>query len=391
MRVVFYKSDLAWPRSSGHDVHTYHMMHAMSDLGAQVSLATAHKPPEDALAGLLLEEQVVLDATPNCAQPSLALTPLEERFRSYWGVPAGRIAVFASLVRRLAADAVVVSGLDVLPMLGGVSGPVRVWYAGDEWAWHHLSQLRVTQTSSWTHLRDAAVTGLYERAFRRRIDRAWAVSEPDRRALRHIAGVSHVDTISNGVGADFYKPMDAVTDTETAVFWGRLDFGPNVQALEWFVNDVWPAVRAARPQARFTIIGFRPIPSIRALASAEGVELIADAEDIRPLVSTREVVVLPFVSGGGIKNKLLEAASMGKAIVATPRAMSGLNGVPPIKVARRPAEWVTALETLWDSEAVRRNLGTHARAWVTERHTWRQAAQTALCGLQASLTTRRRQ
>jgi polysaccharide biosynthesis protein PslH len=389
VRILFYKPHFAWPRASGHDVHTYEMMRAMGALGARVALATAQPVPAEALTGIDFEQLVTLDSGGNGSHGvPLGLKRSEERFRSYWGIPEERIAAFGRLAADINADAVVVSGLDVLPLLGAVSGRVRVWYAGDEWAWHHLSQVHMRDVHSWSNVKDAAIKGLYERAFRGRVDRAWAVSELDAQSLRWIAGIAHVDTIPNGVDASAFTPCAGPVEPETAVFWGRLDFGPNVQALEWFVRRVWPRIRRARPAARFTIVGFRPEAAVTALARVDGVELRPDVPDVRPEVARHAVVVLPFVSGAGIKNKLLEAAAMAKPIVASPRALTGLRGDPPLRAAQTPAEWVAAITALWDDEPIRRTLGVRAREWVRQKHGWRAAAQTALAGLEQSLAGR---
>ena len=77
------------------------------------------------------------------------MTGMQERFRSYWGIEPARIRAVADAARACDADAVVVVGLNVLPYLAGVQGPLRVWYAADEWAWHHLSQVRVLRPSTW--------------------------------------------------------------------------------------------------------------------------------------------------------------------------------------------------------------------------------------------------
>lgn len=390
MKILFFKPDFAWPRSSGHDVHTYQMMRAMSELGADIALATSVRPAPEAVAGIPFARQVNLDsaASPRAA---VLLKPFEERFRSYWGIPTSRIAAFADVAQDFAADAVVVSGLDVLPMLGGITRGVRVWYAGDEWAWHHLSQVQGIDARSRANVKDAIIKGLYERAFRSRVDRAWTVSDADNRSLRWIGGVRHVDTLPNGIDAEFYGPSPSCQEPDSAVFWGRLDFGPNIQALEWFVDQVWPAIRALRPTAQFTIVGFRPEQAVMRLAGAGGVVLQPNLPDIRPVVGRTAVVVLPFVSGGGIKNKLLEAAAMGKAILATPRTLLGLQGEPPIRTARTPEEWQREITTLWDDEQGRRALGEHARQWVASAHTWRATAERALAGLERSLSERRRE
>ncbi len=300
-------------------------------------------------------------------------------------MPTATVAGFAAAARDVRADVVVVSGLDVLPMLCGIDGALRVWYAADEWFWHHCSQVQVTRPSTWSELKTATVKGLYERAHRRRLDRVWVVSAPDATAMRWVAGVRNVDILPNGVDTELYGAADAEVAPETCVFWGRLDFGPNIQALEWFCRHVWPDVRARHPQATFTIIGFQPGEEIRRLVSLPGVRLQANVPDIRAAVASQAVVVLPLVSGGGIKNKLLEAAAMAKAIVCTPRTLGGLLGQPPVRVAHSPADWCGAIESFWSDPRTRIQAGLDAREWVVAEHTWVAAARKALDRLRQSV------
>ena len=83
----------------------------------------------------------------------LGLTRLQERFRSYWGIETALIHALGRAARDCGAEAVVVVGLSVLPYLAGVQGRQRVWYAADEWAWHHLSQVRLFSPSTWPEIR----------------------------------------------------------------------------------------------------------------------------------------------------------------------------------------------------------------------------------------------
>jgi polysaccharide biosynthesis protein PslH len=259
----------------------------------------------------------------------------------------------------------------------------RVWYAADEWAWHHLSLVRPLRPSTWGNVRLAMIKALYERAYGPLLDRVWLVTEADRRAMRFVAGTDRLDVLPNGVDAEHFAPREQPQTERTCAFWGRLDFGPNVQALEWFCGRVWPAVRRAAPEARFTVYGFRPTDEVRALTGRDGIEMVPDLPDLRGEVARHPVVVLPFVSGGGIKNKLLEAAAMGKAVVCSPRACGGLRieGELPLRVARSAGDWVRELLELWADPAGRARLGAAARRWVVERHTWEAAARTALAGL----------
>ena len=384
MKLLFYKSGFAWPRASGHDVHAYNMMRAMAALGHDVALVTRDAPPDAALAGLTLVHRGVLSApAPSVtAQPVPPLAGLQERFRSYWGVERESIEALAKHVAAVRPDAFVVVGLDVLPYLAAGQGAHRVWYAADEWFLHHLSLARLSEPSSWTTLKDGSIKLMYERAFAPMCDRTWVVSQADARAMRIFAGMKHVDVLPNGVDADHFVRPEGPVSPRTCAFWGRLDFEPNIQGLRWFCDRVWPRVLAAAPEARFRIFGYAPGPTVQKLASRPGVELSANVPDLRGEVARCAVAVLPFVTGGGIKNKILEAAALSMPIVCTRRACGGLRDPsPPFVVTDDPAEWANQLAALWSNQTRSDDLGARARQWVVRHHTWETAARDALEGL----------
>ncbi|HTU91485.1 MAG TPA: glycosyltransferase family 4 protein [Gemmataceae bacterium] len=385
MRLLFVKESLGWPLANGHDVHCFHRMQALARLGHEVSLLTATEPPPPLLERLQLTLQRTFPTDGKVAAESLRLSRLQERFRSYWGVSPARIAAVPRVAEECRADAVIVDGLNALPYLGAVEGRCRVWHAGDEWAWHHLSQIQLSRPSTWSEIRLALIKGLYEHAYGSLVDRIWLVTKTDRRAMRWVTGVRNIDVIPNGVDGEHYRPIEQPQGERSCVFWGRLDFGPNIQALQWFCQRIWPSVRRQAPDARFTIYGFCLSEPVRALACQEGVTIIPDLPDLRAEVARHQVVVLPVVSGGGIKNKLLEAASMGKAIVSTAKACLGLRleGPPPLLAPHGIQEWVQALLSLWQDADRRNALGSAARLWVLKNHSWTAMAQEAVASLES--------
>jgi glycosyltransferase involved in cell wall biosynthesis len=383
VRLLFVKYKLAWPRSSGHDVHTYNTMRACAALGHDVSLALAKPPQSEAIDGLNLRHLFLFDGTDAPLLDDRA-TWLQRKFRSFFGIPDAHLGALARAVRDSRAEAVVIAGLNVLPYFTALNGVPSVWYAADELAWHHLSQVRFGDPQLVTNLRETVVKALYERAHSRVISRVWVVTETERRAMRWLAGMPRVDVLPQGVDAEFYAPGSGPIDERTGVFWGRLDFGPNIQALEWFFRRVWPIVRARIADARFTIIGFNPGEAVRRIAKAPGVTLTPDVPDLRDAVRRHAVAVFPFVSGGGVKNKLLEAAAMGIPIVCTPLATNGLRlgGRSPLAVAAGPQAMADALVSLWSDPERRSRAAREGREWVLERQSWTATAREALGTLQ---------
>ena len=109
--------------------------------------------------------------------------------------------------------------------------------------------------------------------------------------------------------------------------------------------------------------------------------------DLRATVCQHALVALPMINGGGIKNKLLEGAAMGRPIVCTPRAAMDLrsSGQLPFLLVREPREWVTGLLSLWNDQARRDELGRQAREWVREYYSWAAPARNALKAFQQSI------
>jgi glycosyltransferase involved in cell wall biosynthesis len=381
MRLLFVKHSLVWPRSSGHDVHTFSMMKACAEAGHEVSLATVVPVEPPAIDGVTLVEKICLNGPFVEENVVLPGTRLQHKFRSFWGVDDQWVIALRQATQRLKPHAVIVGGLDALPFFPALENTVRIWYAADEWVLHHLSQLQPSIASWREHVKAAAYKGLYERAHRHVVDRAWVVSESDQRAMHRIAGIKNVDLLPNGVDGAYFAPGREVQKERSAVFWGRLDFGPNIQALEWFCRRVWPLVRQRVTDARFTIIGFQPTDAVKTLASKDGIVLAANLRDLRGEARSHALAVMPFVSGAGIKNKLLEAAALGLPIVGTAIAGRGLRGDPPFTLAATPAEFADAMVSLWADDERRRRLGAAARTWVLENHTWKQTARDAMAAL----------
>jgi glycosyltransferase involved in cell wall biosynthesis len=387
MRLLFVKARLEWPRTYGHDVHCYEMMRALAELGHTIGLATDDPSRPEATEGIALAGRWILAEEPaGTERPRLSYW--QERYRSYWGIAAERIAALKRISQEWRADAVIVVGLEILPYLAGPEGVVRVWYAADEWVWHYASQLAADPRNLQAHVKAAAIKGVYERVFSPLMDRVWVVSRTEQRAMRIVAGARHVDVLPNGVDTTRFAPMIGDALPASACFWGRLGFGPNLQALRWFCHRVWPRIRAEEPNATFGIFGADPPAEIAALHGRDGMHVVANAEDLRPHIARHLVVTLPFVSGGGIKNKLLEAASLAKPIVATTRAVQGLRTAAPVELADTPSQFASAVLGLWRAPHQAAELGLRARRWVESDHGWARTAADAAQSIAASIPAR---
>ena len=283
---------------------------------------------DHAIDGLPLEARFDLESSGSLNGFKLHTSWLQTRFRSFWGVEERQIAALVRATDVFRPDAVIVSGLDALPYFPALSGVTRVWYAADEWVLHHLTLIQPAFASVKEHLRAAAIKESTSARIGASIDRVWVVSERDRRAMRwarrHVHGSTSCRTAWTVSSSD---PGAKCPSRGPRCSGGVSTSDPNIQALEWFCRKVWPLVRQRRAGCAIHDHRISADDAVRALARPDqGITSEADLRDLRSAARRRALAVLPFVSGAGIKNKLLEAAALGLPIVCTPLAARGLRG-----------------------------------------------------------------
>jgi glycosyltransferase involved in cell wall biosynthesis len=131
-------------------------------------------------------------------------------------------------------------------------------------------------------------------------------------------------------------------------------------------------VRANFPTAEFWVVGAGPSPAVLGLASAPGVHVTGAVDDIRPYLAKATMFVCPLRYGAGIKNKLLAAMAMGKAIIATPLSLEGIDvrSEEEVLVASSAQEFVSQIGRLLSDKELAKRLGESARTLVRERYSW---------------------
>ena len=215
--------------------------------------------------------------------------------------------------------------------------------------------------------------------FCRRTVRSFAATicagEGDATWLRRIGGRDSVHVVPNGVDLPMLLTNEATAPT--LGFTGTLDYGPNVDAVLYAADSIWPVVLAAVPTARFVIAGRNPVPEIRALGRQPGIEIQADVPDMAAVLGKCWVSIAPMRTGVGIKNKLLESWACARPAVMTTLATNGLV-LPPghaALVANSPAALARAVIRLLNDAVLRHELGQAAHLHVARHFTWAGVAK----------------
>ncbi len=211
----------------------------------------------------------------------------------------------------------------------------------------------------------------YERAVWSRYDRIQVFTPRDAASLCAIAPELGDRVRVNPFGVEVPALCDpALEQKDEILFVGNFTHPPNVDAALFLGREIVPILRSRRPGAHLTIVGYSPPESVRALAGEE-ITVTGQVPEIGPYFERAAVVVAPIRTGGGQRMKVLQSLAWGKAVVATPRAVDGLElggSTVPAVVQETAGGIASACAALLDSTPARREFGLRARAFVMEHY-----------------------
>jgi polysaccharide biosynthesis protein PslH len=164
----------------------------------------------------------------------------------------------------------------------------------------------------------------YERSTIRSFHHVIAVSAHDRELMSEWVDPSRITVVPTGVDLKNFHPGDVPSRESLVVFVGAMDWEPNVDAVEYFCGQVWPAIKKSIPAACFRIVGRNPGRRVQKLAS-DSIEVTGSVPSVQGHLQEAAVVVVPLRIGGGTRLKIYEAMAMGKAVVSTSIGAEGLD------------------------------------------------------------------
>jgi len=229
---------------------------------------------------------------------------------------------------------------------------------------------------SWLFTREARKLARYEK---RLVRASYSTIVTTLQEARLLGGddIPRVEVIGNGVeipAAPADKPpQDILALQPYVLFVGTMDYLPNVDAVEYFAQDIFPRVRDRHPELKFVVAGRDPSRRVRKLARQAGVVVTGAVADVNTYLASSSAVVAPFRIAQGIQNKLLEALAAGKPVVTTsgPAAAIGATHNAELLVADTAAEFVSAVVSLLENPQL--YLGyNQAREFVGRNFSWNE-------------------
>jgi glycosyltransferase involved in cell wall biosynthesis len=209
-----------------------------------------------------------------------------------------------------------------------------------------------------------------------KFDRIVAVCERDKSLLLKANPALRIGVVPNGVDTELNRPLPRAGRRANLLIVGSMDYRPNVDAVLYFLEAVFPLILKSVPACTLTVVGKNPPDCLRRLNRPPVVRICADAPDVRP--HHREAMVSPVAlrSGGGSRLKILESLALGTPVVSTRVGCEGLDVVPNrhILVSDEPVEFATETARLLREPDLWTRLSENGRRLVTDRYDWKRMA-----------------
>ncbi len=208
----------------------------------------------------------------------------------------------------------------------------------------------------------------YEARLSARFDLCLVCSEQEKEHLQELSPQAKVTVIPNGVDLNYYQLEPAPPQDPSLLFIGRLDYLPNSQGVLDFYRRVWPLVRKELPLVRWQIVGANPPSSFQELANDDAIQLVTQADDIRPYLTNSTLAIVPLRVGGGTRIKILEAMAARLPVVSTSVGAEGIGAADgrEIVIADEPEDMAEQIITLCQQPERRRQMAQLARQFVTQ-------------------------
>ena len=231
-----------------------------------------------------------------------------------------------------------------------------------------------------------------------RKENLWKIARLERSAYKKLAGMivcgwddrnflnsklgeaDKVFVLANGYNDTFFNVEEHprnLTSDPSILFCGALDYSPNVDAIDWFVDQIWPSVHKQMPQARWKIIGKSPDARSKRWAKSAGVEFIGEVDDVRPYYQSSWLQVVPLRIGGGTRLKIVESLGMCCPVISTTLGAQGLDLTDgkDIVLADTEAAFAEAIVRILKDPAKRSSMEQSGLVAVRENYRWEQLGE----------------
>lgn len=214
----------------------------------------------------------------------------------------------------------------------------------------------------------------YERNLYTQFGKVLVASKVDKEKVAKFLGIPKpsIDIVPNGAQPSKINAFREKPQNDTLIFTGSLTYHANYEAIYYFLDQIFPLIIAEVPNVHLRVTGSTKGVDLKSLRICDQVEFTGFVDDINSLVTSSWVSIVPILSGGGTRLKILESMAYGTPVISTSKGAEGLDIIngEHILIADSPGEFAKRTIELLHDPLLRTRLAQNAHRLISENYNW---------------------
>lgn len=381
MKILVVSHRVPYPLKDGGVIAMHALLHGLKAAGAHVKFVSLNPKKDNVDVSTLPRyffddfgfESVDIDTDIKAKDAFLNLfTPHSYHMVRFYGQPFAQL--LAKILQQETFDVIHLESLFVTGYIADIrkhyKGPIAMRAHNVEHRiWEKLAANTGNPVKKWYLGLLASRLKSYEQATLHQLDALVSLTQEDEDFFKSIGFKGKVYLSPHGIDLDKFDHTVQPQGTPDVFHLGSMDWIPNQEAMKWFLDEIWPLVIAQFPDVQFHLAG-KKIPQWFYDRNDTNVTIAGEVPDAVSFMQQHHIMVVPLLSGSGIRVKILEGMALGKPIVATPRAAAGIDFTEGqnIMIGEDPKKVANQLIQLLTDENTRIQLGQNARRLIEEQY-----------------------
>ncbi len=380
MKILQLTNKPPWPDKDGGAIAMLNMTRGLSRLGHQVTVLSMntlkhHTRAEEMPENLRKTAEFRFVEVPAGISPIRALANLlfsRQPYNAVRFISPNYRNTLVKLLRQQTFDIIQLEGLYLCPYIPDIrknSHATIVYRAHNIEAeiWER-SALLASGPKKWYVKSLATRIERFERAMINQYDLLVPITERDNHKLHELGNKKPSHVCPSGIDLDMIIPGRISPDYPSLFHIGSLEWAPNQEGLLWFLKNVWSRLSGKYPDLRFYVAGRHAPAWLIARLDQPGIVFLGEVENAFDFMRSKAVMVVPLLSGSGMRVKIIEGMALAKAIVSTSIGAEGLSVTPgrDILIADDPDDFTRNLETVITDKPLCETIGHQAARFVRE-------------------------
>jgi len=379
LRILQITNRIPYPLNDGGNIASYHVTYYLNKAGHEVTLASLntkkHHQDPSVLQSIATVISVDIDTT---------VTPLGLIGGVFSSVPYNikrfQSVEFAKALQNILAS----TNFDIIQLEGSYMAlyvPVLRKYSKakivlrshniEHEIWQRMSINESNFLKKWYFNLLANKIRQFENATLHTVDAIVSITDRDGKYYQNQGFKGELITINAGANLSKFKPDFSKAQKNTLCFLAGMDWMPNQQGLDWFLEEVWPSVKSKFPQIQLHIAG-KAMPEKYYRLTDSAIQIHGLVPDAVEYLQNYEIFIVPLLSGGGMRLKVVEGMAVGKCILSTTIGAEGVEYIHQknILIADTAQEWIHQIEAVVRNSGIAQNIGKEASILAMEKYNW---------------------